>query len=87
MNTINEEDFNILTLLRVTQAYCSSHLDAFEHILDMSVKAVRELPIEFSKIEEEPVRELERTVREKIGKCIDLLCDVRGEVEEARYRV
>lgn len=84
MNTINEEDFNILTLLRVTQSYCSSPLDALEHILDMSVKAVRELPVEFAKIEDAPVRELERTFREKVGQCIDLLCEVRDDIEWVR---
>lgn len=83
MQSIPEEELNILTLIRITQDYCSDPKDAFEHILDMAAKAIRELPVEADKIEEDYMSEMRPTIRQGVSECVEILMRIRDEMEEA----
>lgn len=81
MDRIPVEDVNILTLLRITQAYSSSPLDAFHHILEIAKKSSRELPVQFAKVDSDAARDELRNVREVCREIDGLFADLELKLE------
>jgi hypothetical protein len=49
---MTEEDFNIIALLRITEEFCSSNMDEFDHVIEMLGPIFRRLQVILNKVDD-----------------------------------
>jgi len=49
---MTEEDFNIIALLRITEEFCSSPMDEFDHVVEMLGPIFRRLQVILNKVDD-----------------------------------
>lgn len=82
--SMTEEDFNIIALLRITEEFCSSDMDEFDHVIEMLGPIFRRLQILLNKADESG--STARQMRADLGEALETVLSVRdcAEADELR---
>lgn len=80
--TLTEEDFNVVALARITEDFCASPMDCYDHLSDCVKYLTNQLPVQLDKAP--GGEEFYRYVREFVDTTVASLDQLRDMLEPLR---